>query len=77
MKKFFRILLWSIVALVFIGTFWFLFLNSQPKPTIYQIVTPENGVIEQTTVLTGSIEPRDEIQIKPQISGIISNQVVR
>lgn len=72
MKKFFRILLWSIVALVFIGTFWFLFLNSQPKPTIYQIVTPENGVIEQTTVLTGSIEPRDEIQIKPQISGIIS-----
>lgn len=72
MKKFFRILLWSIVALVFIGTFWFLFLNSQPKPTIYQIVTPENGIIEQTTVLTGSIEPRDEIQIKPQISGIIS-----
>ena len=72
MKKFFRILLWSIVALVFIGTFLFLFLNSKPKPTIYQIVTPDTGVIEQTTVLTGSIEPRDEIQIKPQISGIIS-----
>ncbi len=72
MKKFFRILLWSIVSLIFIGTFLFLFFNSQPKQTIYQIVTPDTGVIEQTTVLTGSIEPRDEIQIKPQISGIIS-----
>ena len=28
--------------------------------------------IVQTTVATGKIEPRDEVQIKPQISGIIS-----
>ena len=72
MKKFFRILIWSIVAIIFIGTFLFLFLNSRQKPTIYEIITPKTGVIEQTSVLTGSIEPRDEIQIKPQISGIIS-----
>ena len=65
-------MLWSIVGLIFLGTFLFLFYNSQPKPTIYQIVTPDTGIIEQTTILTGSIEPRDEIQIKPQISGIIS-----
>lgn len=72
MKKFFRILLWVAIALVFIGTFVFLFINSGEKPAVYEIVAPDNGTIEQTTVLTGSIEPRDEILIKPQISGIIT-----
>ncbi|MDE6377468.1 MAG: efflux RND transporter periplasmic adaptor subunit, partial [Duncaniella sp.] len=28
--------------------------------------------IERSTILTGTIEPRDEIEIKPQISGIIA-----
>lgn len=72
MKKFFRILLWVAIALVFIGTFVFLFINSGEKPAVYEIVAPDTGAIEQTTVLTGSIEPRDEILIKPQISGIIT-----
>lgn len=72
MKKFFRILLWIIVLGLFVGTFAFLYINSQPKETVYEIVTPTTGTIERTTVLTGTIEPRDEIQIKPQISGIVS-----
>lgn len=72
MKKFFRILLWIIVALVFAATFVFLFFNSKPKAANYEIVSADTGSIEQTTVLTGSIEPRDEIQIKPQISGIVT-----
>ena len=72
MKKFFKILLWSLVALVFVGTFVFLYLNSQPKEVKYTTVLPTVGNIERTTVLTGKIEPRDEINIKPQISGIIS-----
>ncbi len=72
MKKFFRILLWILVAALFIGTFVYLYLNSKPKETRYEIVSPDTGNIERTTVLTGKIEPRDEIQIKPQISGIIT-----
>jgi len=72
MKKFFRILLWLIVIALFVGTFAFLYMNSQPKQTFYEIVTPAEGEIERTTVLTGQIEPRDEIEIKPQISGIIT-----
>jgi len=50
----------------------YLYLNSQPHEIRYEIVTPDTGSIERTTVLTGKIEPRDEIQIKPQISGIIT-----
>ncbi|MDE6240489.1 MAG: biotin/lipoyl-binding protein, partial [Muribaculaceae bacterium] len=76
MKRFFKILIWVIVAAVFVGTFVFLYKNSQPKEVTYQIVTPEIGSIERTTVLTGKIEPRDQIDIKPQISGIISEILV-
>lgn len=72
MKKFFRILLWTIIAVVFIGTFVYLFINSQEKEVIYSTATPSRATIERSTVLTGKIEPRDEIDIKPQISGIIS-----
>ena len=76
MKRFFKIFIWVIVAVVFIGTFVFLYKNSQPKEVSYQLVSPEIGSIERTTVLTGKIEPRDQIDIKPQISGIISEILV-
>lgn len=72
MKKFFRIFLWSIVVLIFIGTFVYLYLNSKPKQETFATATPSVATIERTTVLTGKIEPRDEIEIKPQISGIIT-----
>ena len=72
MKKFFRILLLSFIALLFVGTFVYLFMKSRPKEMRYEIVSPTLGDIERNTVLTGTIEPRDEIEIKPQVSGIIS-----
>ena len=38
----------------------------------YVIITPERTTLEKTTIATGKVEPRDEILIKPQISGIIA-----
>ncbi len=76
MKKFFKVFLIVLVCAVFIGTFVFLFRNSMSKETVYTLTSPETGTIERTTVLTGKIEPRDEIEIKPQISGIISEILV-
>ncbi len=72
MKKVFRILLWTIIGLLFVSTFVYLYLNSQDKKDSYQTVKPSIATIERSTVLTGKIEPRDEIDIKPQISGIIT-----
>lgn len=72
MRKASRIILWSIVALVFVGTFVYLYLSSRDKALSYELVSPTTGSISRSTVLTGKIEPRDEIEIKPQISGIIS-----
>ena len=34
--------------------------------------TPKVADISKTTVITGAIEPRDEVEVKPQISGIIT-----
>ena len=58
------------IALV-IGVFVFLYFKGQPKETVYEIVQVDEGNIENTTVATGNVSPRDEVLIKPQISGII------
>ncbi|MCD8194464.1 MAG: efflux RND transporter periplasmic adaptor subunit [Tannerellaceae bacterium] len=56
-----------------IGTFYFLWKKAQPEIITYEIVTPEIGTVETKTVATGNVEPRYEVLIKPQISGIISD----
>lgn len=71
MKKYLKIASLVIVAAVLIGTFVFLYQKSRPKVTVYEIITAEIADLEKTTVATGKVEPRDEILIKPQISGII------
>jgi HlyD family secretion protein len=58
--------------LIFIGTFVFLWQKSQPKEVVYNEFTPKLDSIQKTTIITGKIEPRNEVNIKPQISGIIS-----
>lgn len=72
MKKILKIAILSIVVILVIGTFYMLWKKSQPKVINYEIVTVESGDIENTSVATGKVSPRDEILIKPQISGIIS-----
>ena len=72
MKKYLRIALLVVVGLVFVGTFVFLYQKSRPEKKVYETVTPQVADLEKTTVATGKVEPRDEVLIKPQISGIIS-----
>ena len=72
MKKYIKLVIAAIVALIFIGTFVFLWQKSQPKPVVYEELAPEKMDINKTTIITGKIEPRNEVNVKPQISGIIS-----
>lgn len=72
MKKFFKIFMWVAIAAILIGTFVYLYYNSRPEEERFETVKPSTNTIERTTVLTGTIEPRDEIAVKPQISGIIA-----
>ena len=72
MKKYSKLIIAALIALVFIGTFVFLWQKSQPKEVVYQEFTPTQNQVQKTTIITGKIEPRNEVNIKPQISGIIT-----
>ena len=72
MKKVIKYIVVAIIAVVFIGTFVFLYKNSQPEEIRYQELPAQKQDVARSTVLTGKIVPRNEVNIKPQINGIIA-----
>ena len=72
MKKFLKWSVMVVLAAVFVGTFVFLYRKSRPREVVYEINTVSVKDLKKTTIVTGKIEPRDEVNIKPQISGIIA-----
>src|SRR5690554_400185 len=72
MKRILRIAGFILLGFLVISTFVFLWQKSRPKVVTYEIETTTTGTIEKRTVATGKVEPRNEILIKPQMSGIIS-----
>ncbi len=73
MKKYKKLIIATIIALIFIGTFVFLWQKSQPKEVVYNEFTPTMNEVKKTTIITGKIEPRNEVNVKPQIGGIITD----
>ncbi|MDR2041484.1 MAG: efflux RND transporter periplasmic adaptor subunit [Tannerella sp.] len=71
-KKIMRTILLTFVGAAVMGTFYFLWKKAQPVKVQYETVAPERDTVETKTVATGNVEPRFEVLIKPQISGIIS-----
>ena len=72
MKKYLKLSVAVCILLLFAGTFVVLYFKSQPQATTYDELKPAVKDINKTTIITGKIEPRDEVDIKPQISGIIT-----
>ena len=72
MKKVIKYIVVALIAVVFIGTFVFLYKNSQPEEIRYQELPAQKQDVARSTVLTGKIVPRNEVNIKPQINGIIA-----
>ena len=73
MKKYFKFIIAGVIILIFIGTFVFLYQKSKPQAVAYEEFTPSYADLQKTTIVTGKIEPRNEVNIKPQISGIITD----
>ena len=67
MKHYFKFFVAALVLLIFIGTFVFLWIKSRPQPISYEEFQPTVNDIRKTTVVTGKIEPRNEVNVKPQI----------
>ncbi|MDR0558730.1 MAG: efflux RND transporter periplasmic adaptor subunit [Prevotellaceae bacterium] len=72
MKKILKFIVLGTVVFLIGWTFYFLYSKSKPKQLIYETVSPKKENIKKSTIITGKISPRDEILIKPQISGIVA-----
>jgi HlyD family secretion protein len=71
MKRVLVILAGVFVLTLFGGTIYFLWAKSQKPETVYQTETPKVATIIKKAVATGSVVPRQEVEIKPRVSGIV------
>ena len=72
MKKVLKTCGWVLVGLFVIYTFYFLWKQSQPAPVVYELVVPGHRDIYQNTLATGTLEARTQVELKPQITGVIT-----
>lgn len=76
MKKFWRYAVLLLIGVAFIYTIYFLAQKSKQDPIVYGTEQAVVDNIVKQTLATGSIKPREEVDIKPQVSGIIQELFV-
>ena len=72
MKKTLKYAIGALIALIFIGTFVFLFKKSRPEKETFNEYEVAYMDVSRKTLITGQIGPRNEVSVKPQINGIIA-----
>lgn len=77
LKKIYKKGLWVFLFCFVAYTFYFLWAQSQPKPDIYELLTPTQRSIQRICVATGSIESRKQIDVKPRATGTIKQICVK
>jgi HlyD family secretion protein len=76
MRRLVPFLIGVLVLAAFAWTLVFLYRKSQAAPVHFKTGAPEIADIVRKTVATGSIVPRQEIEIKPRVSGVIEELFV-
>ncbi|MFV0507523.1 MAG: efflux RND transporter periplasmic adaptor subunit [Bacteroidales bacterium] len=71
MKKALNVLAWLFAVGIIVGALAVMIKKSQKSKDKYELVQAERRDINIFSVSTGSIIPRKEVEIKPQVSGII------
>ncbi|WP_026450796.1 efflux RND transporter periplasmic adaptor subunit [Aequorivita capsosiphonis] len=71
MKKTKTIIILATIAILFVASMYWLYSKNMEDPIVYETEKPVMGSIVKKTVATGSIVPKEEVLIKPNISGII------
>lgn len=72
MKKALKITLFVLLGLAVVWTFVYLWKKSRPEIEVFELEKVDTLTITRKTVATGKVNPRDEISIVPQLSGIVS-----
>ncbi|NVB83018.1 MAG: efflux RND transporter periplasmic adaptor subunit [Kofleriaceae bacterium] len=76
MKRVLSYLLAAVVVLIIGGAFFYLYKKSKAKPVVFQTETAEMADITKKTVATGSIVPRREVEVKPKVTGVLTELYV-
>lgn len=76
MKRIVPLALTTLILGAFIWTMFFLYSKSQAVVEVFQTEEPAVRDIVSKTVATGAIEPRQQIEIKPRVSGVIDELFV-
>lgn len=71
MKRLMSVLFVLFLLILFGGTVYFLWAKSRKPETVFQTETAKLADIVKKAVATGSVVPRQEVAIKPRVSGII------
>lgn len=76
MKKIIYSVLGIVLAFAIIGSLVMLYKKSKQKDAVYEVKTAFVSDVIKKSVATGAVKPRNEIAIKPQVSGIIEEMYV-
>ena len=76
MKKLLTIVLGLIVVALIGGAFVYLYSISRARPVVFQTEVAEVTDLTKKTVATGSIVPRREVEVKPKVTGVLSELYV-
>jgi HlyD family secretion protein len=71
MKRTRTVIVLAIIVILFASALFYLWKKNQEDPITYTSETPTEQTIVVKTVATGSIVPKEEVLIKPNISGVI------
>jgi HlyD family secretion protein len=71
MKRVGTIITLAVILISFVFGIRYIYLKDQKDPIVYKTESPFTYSIVKKTVATGSIVPKEEVLIKPNISGII------
>jgi HlyD family secretion protein len=71
MKRTGTIIVLLLIVVTFVIGIWYIYVKDQEDPVVYTTEQASTRTIVKKTVATGSIVPKEEVLIKPNISGII------
>ena len=71
MKRTGTIITLLVIVIAFSAGIWYIYSKDKTNPVVFQTETASIRTIVKKTVATGNIVPKEEVLIKPNISGII------
>ncbi|MFO7744379.1 MAG: efflux RND transporter periplasmic adaptor subunit [Psychroflexus sp.] len=77
MKKVITIIILLVIVVLFGGSLFYLYQKNQESPEVFKTEEPTTETIVKKTMATGTLLPREEVDVKPNISGVVDKLFVK